>query len=627
MKSIPPSRRMIPREDVTWFRRKNLISRTYRILYSILILALLQACTLTDALLPDGRKPGLAPTATRIPFVAENDGPPGFRAELSSPDIVLLTWEVVPEAVGYKVQVVFDGLDPLTVAYLPQEATRFEHFLAPEASLLTYRLQTVAAGGPAGASSLQVETQGHAPNPLTVQAAFSETGIVSAVIGPAGGALETADGRGVTYTLVIPPGAIRTELEISMTPVSAIDGWPLDGDFLGAVRLEPEGWLLDEVATLTIHGAAASNPGLTTVGFAFDGTGEEFHLAPAYPALSPAASLGTGGGRRARPARQQDGGASSQPVTELGNAGIGETSADAAAAMAGEHAPTSSSEAADQKAAVTDAAVDDLAPLLSNAELAEIAASNLLTQILNDIEDCYSFKRAVGSFHAWESKVAGLGDVGDFRQSIMEQLAEKAVETIEKASEDCVEADKGVVPASVPCAEKLTRDIQSGRDPFYTELQQEITQDPGLKKRFTEADDASEQCPHSYGVNETLSLGYSWISACIPSLDRPYQVRWIGQGLEGIYRLYPKANNPFSGRMEGQAHMEMGGVSMTIVYEGTYKINVLDEDIRGYPINMDTLLTFEATITSCAEGKCITNVENGDHRIPLLVRKQRCPVP
>lgn len=603
-----------------------MISRTHRILTSILVLALLQACILTDGLLPDGRNPGLAPTATRVPFVAENDGPPGFRAELSSPDIVLLTWEVVPEAVGYKVQVVFDGLEPLTVAYLPQEATHFEHFLAPEASLLTYRLQTVAAGGPAGASSLQVETQGHAPNPLTVQAAFSETGIVSAVIGPAGGTLETVDGRGLTYTLVIPPGAIRTDLEISMTPVSAIDGWPLDGDFLGAVRLEPEGWLLDEVATLTIHGAAASNPGLTTVGFAFDGAGEEFHLAPAYPALSPAAGPGTGGGGRARPVRQQDGGASSQPMTELGSAGIGQTSADAAAAMAEGHAPTSDSDAADQKAAVTDAALDDLAPLLSNAELAEIAMNNLLTQILN-VEDCYGFKRAVGSFHGWESKAASLGDTGDFRQTLVEQLAQKAVETIEKAGQDCVEAEKGVVPASVPCAEKLTRDIQSGSDPFYTELQQEITRDPELKKRFTEADDASEQCPHSYGVNETLTIGYSWISGCIPSLDRPYQVRWIGKGLEGVYRLYPKAGDPFSGRMEGQSNMTIGGTSMTIVYEGTYIIEILEEDQRGYPVNMDTVLTFEMTITTCAEGKCFTHVDNGDHRIPILVRKQRCPVP
>jgi hypothetical protein len=606
-----------------------------RIMSFLIVIVMIQACGLTPTALPvqKGTVPPtqqghvLAGTATPALFVAENDGPAGFSATLAAPDIVQLSWETVANVVGYKLQVVANGQDPLTIAYLPQDATHYEHFLAPESSLLTYRLQTITSSGPAGASSLQVATQSHVATPLAVQASFSENEAVSAVIGPGGGRIEISDARGVTYTLVIPPAALTTDLEIKMIPVNAIDGWPLDGNFLGGVRLEPEGWLLNEVAFLTIRLPDALSPDLTTVGFAFNGSGDEFHLTPAYPELSTLAKQGTGGIQQARPARQQDSSVSSLPVVELKPAGVGETSADAAAAMAVEHAPTNASDTVDQKAAATDAEVDDLTPLLSNTELVEIATNNLMSQILNDVHDCYDFKRAVGSFQGWESKVAGLGDTSGSRETIMEQLAEKAVETIEKAGQDCAEAKKGVVPGSVPCAEKLIGQIQSPSNSFYTDLQQNILKNAELKQRFTDADNTSELCPHSFSVNETASLGYTWKSGCIPSLDRPYQVAWIGTGLEGIYRLYPKSNDPFSGRMEGQAKMAMAGTSLTIVYDGTYIIKVIEVDQRGYPTNMDTFLTYKQTITACGDGICNTVTEDGEHRIPLLVRNKRCSIP
>ncbi|MBN2385375.1 MAG: hypothetical protein JXB85_00015 [Anaerolineales bacterium] len=597
-----------------------------RILNALLVLALVQACSPTPTTLPPQQDSAVPAITTPNPFVAESDGPPGFNAALTAPDIVLLTWETVAGAVGYKLQIVFAGLQPLTIAYLPADATRFEHFLAPESSSLTYRLQTITSSGPAGASSLQITTLNHVPNPLAVQAVFAETGAANAVIGPAGGTLEAVDDRGVTYLLVIPPGAIDTELDITMTPVSTIDGWPLDGNLLGAVRLEPEGWLLNELAYLTIRVPAAITPALTTVGFAFNGSGEEFHLTPAYGGLSPLVSMGTGGARQASPVRQQDAGLSSLPVMELRPSGIGETSAQAAAALAVEHAPTSSSDAADQKAAVTDAEAGELTPLLSNTELLEIATTNLMTQILNNIQDCYGFKRAVGAFQAWERKAASLGENSAFRESLLEQLAEKAVETIEKAGEECRAAAPGMVPASIPCAEKLTRDIQSASNPFYTELQRSIIQNTDLKDRLTAAADSSEQCPHSFGVNEATALGFRWTSACIPSLDRPYQVAWLGPNLQGIYRLYP--SNPFSGRIEGQAILSpAAGASGTIVYEGSYRIEVTQEDQRGYPLTMDSFLTFTMTVTMCVGEVCNTDTDAGDHRIPLIVRQQRCPVP
>ena len=600
-------------------------SKNLRIFSISFVLAILLACSFIPAVVPGTQDNGDSGTAIPTPFLAETGGAPNFSASLSSPDIVLLTWEAAAEAVGYEVQIMFDGLNPLTIAFLPQEATSFEHILAPESSLLTYRLETITSSGPGGASSVQIATLAHKSNPLTVQAVFSEDGVVSGVIGPAGGMLETTDGRGVTYTLVIPPAALNTDLEITMTPVSAIEGWPLDGDILGAVRLEPEGWLLNDVATLMISMPGIPSPTLSTVGFAFTGSGEEFHLTSGYADSASIASLGSGSARHASPVRPEDAGAFSLPVTELGTKGLGEASADAAAAMATDNAPTSSTDAADQKSAATEVEMDELTPLLSLAELGDIATSNLMTQI-QSAQECYDFKRVVGSFHAWESKVAQLGDnYGADRQILMQEMAEKAVETIEKASVECTEAAKGVVPASVPCAEKLLRDIHSASNPFYTELQHAVIQDPDLKNRMTAADDASEVCAHSYGFND--SVGYRWTSSCIPTLDRPYQVAWVGGAFEGVYRLYP-SSSPFSGRVEGQSKLVGSpGVTITTVYNGTYIITPSEEDNRGYPVSMGAALTYQMTITSCSEGYCITSVEDGVHSVPLSVRKERCAIP
>ena len=154
-----------------------MISRFLRVLNVIMVLAALQACSQAPAApalglgatnpattsLPATNPATTNPvvtnpattslpvtnlaTATSVPFVAETAGPAGFSASLAAPDLVLLKWEAAPDAVGYKLQMVISGMDPLTIAYLPKDATRFEHYLAPESSLLTYRLQTLTASG------------------------------------------------------------------------------------------------------------------------------------------------------------------------------------------------------------------------------------------------------------------------------------------------------------------------------------------------------------------------------------------------------------------------------------------------------------------------------------------------
>ena len=190
-----------------------------------------------------------------------------------------------------------------------------------------------------------------------------------------------------------------------------------------------------------------------------------------------------------------------------------------------------------------------------------------------------------------------------------------------------------MVPASIPCAEKLTRDIQTaqanpGSNSFYSELGDAIAKDAALQDRFTTADPnhTSVQCPHSFGVNSNASLGYSWTSACIPSLDRPYQVAWKGANLNGEWRMYP--SGPFGGRLEGQSHVDLGGgATQTNVYTGTYKIEITQKDNRGYPQLMDAGLTYDAVTTMCTGDVCTTFPDNGTDTVPLIVNSQRCPLP
>ena len=110
-----------------------------------------------------------------------------------------------------------------------------------------------------------------------VQVAPEADRTVTAIIGVDGGTLRATAADGSRYELVIPPDALDFDETISLTPVRAMDGLPLSGGLAGAVLLEPAGIVFYEPATLFITPAAVP-AGEVTVGFAFDGAGEEFHL-------------------------------------------------------------------------------------------------------------------------------------------------------------------------------------------------------------------------------------------------------------------------------------------------------------------------------------------------------------
>jgi hypothetical protein len=86
----------------------------------------------------------------------------------------------------------------------------------------------------------------------------------------------------VIYELLVPAGAVQAATDFTLTPVTDVQGWPLDGANLGSARIGPEGLDLYENLTFTITlPDGFPKDGTFPVGYGFDGTGDEFHIFPA----------------------------------------------------------------------------------------------------------------------------------------------------------------------------------------------------------------------------------------------------------------------------------------------------------------------------------------------------------
>ena len=112
----------------------------------------------------------------------------------------------------------------------------------------------------------------------------------SKVISPEGGSLSAVAADGTQFTLTIPAGALVSEEEITLTPVTAIDRLPLSGGLSAAVQLAPDGLLLFQAATLVIDLPVPIPPD-QEITFAWRGIGEEFFLYPPKPLNTPSITL------------------------------------------------------------------------------------------------------------------------------------------------------------------------------------------------------------------------------------------------------------------------------------------------------------------------------------------------
>ena len=119
-------------------------------------------------------------------------------------------------------------------------------------------------------------------DPVNVQVTLTEDETTSATITPEGGELSLITKDGSVYMLEIPPKAMDSETPITMTAVSSLEGAPLDGEKVFAVQLEPSGLLFNEILTLTIT-PSQDIPIDQQIIFGYEGTGQDYHLAPVDP--------------------------------------------------------------------------------------------------------------------------------------------------------------------------------------------------------------------------------------------------------------------------------------------------------------------------------------------------------
>jgi hypothetical protein len=114
--------------------------------------------------------------------------------------------------------------------------------------------------------------------PVTLHPRLDAARAVKQTISAAGGGtLTTISADGVVYTLTFPPGALLSDLAITMTPIAGIDGLPFSGGLVAGVQLEPDGLILFQPATLNLLLPNPVDPMLETP-ISYHGSGDGMYL-------------------------------------------------------------------------------------------------------------------------------------------------------------------------------------------------------------------------------------------------------------------------------------------------------------------------------------------------------------
>lgn len=99
---------------------------------------------------------------------------------------------------------------------------------------------------------LREAVAGEIPNPLNLVATDNPDFLRTTLVSVDGGSQTFTDDNGINYRLEIPPGALLSSEEVTFSVIQSVAGWPLSGEFVAGIRLEPENLLLLQPATLTI---------------------------------------------------------------------------------------------------------------------------------------------------------------------------------------------------------------------------------------------------------------------------------------------------------------------------------------------------------------------------------------
>jgi len=445
-------------------------------------------------------------------LVGSGNGPKNFTAALTAPDVVALKWDAVEGATGYILELGIDKGDSIQFVALPPDRTSYEDLSAPEKSNLTYKVQVITESGLAGKSKIDIATGERKPNPLTVKPEYDKKKTTTKVVGVQGGTLSLVDSNKVEYTLVIPQGAVSVDTEIHMTAVTSIKDWPLDGSEIGAVRLEPEGLILNDPAILTIGIPVDMNPGLAAVGFAFHGDGGEFHLQISDQEKSLTNNLPLRNAHLASLAFQESKHIVRMPMVELNVNGVGQASGDNAANFIKIHPPTGAGAALEQKWAA-EAIADDILTPLANTKgwkpppRGRMEGQEIAKEFAN-ANNCKELTGLMGSFNNWEYDLHSRGYTVDqlqqYSREAWDELANKVKDILENTASECEKSAQpgSAAPAESSCAKALLERIANpGTSNFNMQLQAKMSFKLS-NKELQDIKDKLEKCkPKAYHIS------------------------------------------------------------------------------------------------------------------------------
>jgi len=522
-------------------------------------------------------------------------GPSGLSAEATSPGSILLKWTSDAGAKGYSVQMRIDD-EFITLVDLAAGQTSYEDLTVPPETTISYRVQTLTDAGASGGSEASATTPAVKPNPITVQAQFEVGASVSGTIGPDGGRLSATGANGVTYQLELPEGAVEADTAFTLTPVSKIDGWPLDGEMLGAVRIEPEGLLLDAPGwlTYTIANAPAAADMIPT-GFAFDGSGKEFHLQKVYgsgsgtesattaPAVMRGESSGFGSnGRGGRAAATRFISAHTEfvkagivprsMVNNTGSQGVGTVSPGRAAQISKNNAPSNAGAQAQQQQAAQHAAnaneeqLAPLPPLKDKEQLAPLPP--LKTELLKEgsaireqikkADDCQKLQAAINQAAAWEAKSGNQGsEVSSMDGKVIQDLVDKATDLFNKAREKCKKKETGA-GASAGCLEAVRGKISKGKGSVYNKMKQKMQSQNGQDYLGNLYGDFKYCTAYSASGGNELSF-----SGKIAALAEPFSLTGVKSSGTAVFKFTPGGDGMSGSWTYAIAPYEQGSGSYT----------------------------------------------------------------
>jgi hypothetical protein len=448
----------------------------------------------------------------------------GFSGEATDDGSVLLKWEPINGAEQYLIEVrIGDEFMPL--ATLPAEQTSYEDGNVPPATRFTYRLSGLTGTEKKNSKEISIQTKDEVSDPLQVSPEFDMSaptlGIdfqnfdpnnfdpnsidlenfdpenfdpamfapqpiqAEAVIGPQGGDLSVTGSNGVSYTLSIPPDALRFEMTVTLRPISAIPDLPLSGGLMAAVFIEPESLVFDIPATLKMTPPAdfPAAAGPLVMAFAFEAEGQEFHL---YPFDAPAGQSNAG----AHLASLQAAANFMPPLSDLtlqNGGGYGQGSGTAKDVKEIRKKPAAKSQnRTEQRLAASQ--LDELEPLTESLVKEEVKSGKEAEAILQKVDQADDLSKLMDALDDFSKHINEGGDKFEssrkLNDKILDLLVDKAKKLLDNNKGGCLTQNDFKAQELV---ERLTNPKSSFAEAFAERFKQKHGQQAldDLKKRAT----------------------------------------------------------------------------------------------------------------------------------------------